>query len=67
MNKIIMEFEEPFWSPDEYGFTLTSDIRGEFPFFYNFSKIKKRNILVCFLTDDFARETEKTQNDLEIV
>jgi hypothetical protein len=46
---------------------LASDVRGEFPFFYNFSRIKKKNILVCFITDDFAREMEKIPDDLTIV
>ena len=64
MNKIVLSFSENFWGSIRV-ISLGFDERGKYPHLFNFSQNGK-HILVCFVTDDFARKCE-TKSDPQIV
>lgn len=57
MNKVLMSFEENFWGNCDW-LMLAGEERGKFTHSYDFSHDGK-NILVCFLTEDFARKAQQ--------
>ena len=56
MNKVILEFEEPFWDPECDSLSVQSEEYGKYPWFLNVVPYTQRNVLVCFITDHFARK-----------
>jgi len=64
MNKIILKFKKNFWGEKVNSFSVSSNERGKFPWFYSFSN--EKNVLCCFVTDKFAKNLEKN-NDKEII
>lgn len=64
MNKIILKFKKNFWGEKVCSFSVCSEEKGKFPWFYSFSN--EKNVLCCFVTDKFAKKVEK-MNDEEII
>lgn len=67
MNKIILKFKNPFWNDSTNLILYCGEEKGEFRFILNYNTyIEKSNILVCFLTSEFAKKMENL-NDEEIL
>lgn len=64
MNKIILKFKKNFWGEKVCKFSICSEEKGKFPWFYSFSN--EINVLCCFVTDNFAKKMEKL-TDEEII
>ncbi len=62
MNKIIMEFTECFWPPDTASISFACEEKGKYPWLFNISHDHDKNVLICFLTDHFARKVEKNSD-----
>jgi len=63
MNKIVLQFPEPFWDPNCNGLGYVSEQRGEFSFFLNLYPVLKKPILVCFVAADFAHLIENWSDE----
>jgi len=63
MNKIVLEFNEPFWNIESSGIGFVSNTHGEFSFFLNLFPLTGRPILMCFVAADFAHDIEKLPDD----
>jgi len=62
MNKIALLFPKNFWESTVIG--ISSPIQYEYPFFYDYSSVLNKNILLCFLTTDWAQNKEKDPDDV---
>jgi len=62
MNKVIISFSEPFWKGNPHWIRVASEEKGKFPAIYNFST-KDKNILCCFVTDNFAKKISKLTDE----
>eukprot|EP01119_Soliformovum_irregulare_P012389 TRINITY_DN3217_c0_g1_i1.p1 TRINITY_DN3217_c0_g1~~TRINITY_DN3217_c0_g1_i1.p1 ORF type:complete len:460 (-),score=97.52 TRINITY_DN3217_c0_g1_i1:68-1303(-) len=64
MNKIILEFDEPFWNEESEGIGyLSESILGEFNFIMNLLPILGKPILVCYTAADFAHKLESLSDE----
>ena len=45
------------------GKMIVKILRGYYPWFYNAEHFTKKPILICFLTDKFAKKTEKLSDE----
>jgi hypothetical protein len=59
MNKIIMEFKDRFWPADTSTISFACEEKGKYPWLFNIEQDLDRNVLICFVTDHFARKIEK--------
>ena len=64
MNKIIISFTKNFWGKNSW-IAIGCEETGKYPMFWNYSRDNK-HILICFVSDNFARKIE-TQSDEEII
>lgn len=64
MNKIILKFKKPFWNNGTNVILYSGQEKGEFRFILNLNcYIENSNILVCFLTCEFAKKMEKLKDE----
>jgi len=59
MNKVVLLFRHRFWKDSTAVIGYVAAEKGKYPFILNLWRETKHNILVCFLTCDFARKAEK--------
>jgi len=65
MNKIILEFDELFWNPNDSGIGYVSEDPNQFNFFLNMWNLLRKPILICFVTAETARKIERfTDNEV---
>jgi len=63
MNKIVLRFPTCFWNKNEYCISYASKIKGEFRSFYNLVPEKQDNILVAFISANFAKQMEERPDE----
>eukprot|EP01117_Protostelium_nocturnum_P000292 TRINITY_DN1035_c0_g1_i2.p1 TRINITY_DN1035_c0_g1~~TRINITY_DN1035_c0_g1_i2.p1 ORF type:complete len:408 (+),score=143.82 TRINITY_DN1035_c0_g1_i2:80-1303(+) len=63
LDKVVLQYDSPFWNQQNEGFGFVSDKMGEFNFFLNMLIPSKVPILVCYISSQFAKEMELQSNE----
>ena len=67
LEKVVLVFDEPFWSPLGEALTYIGDPVGEFPWFVDFTETAGQPTLLCLFGGATARRTLETQSDDQII